>query len=97
MEDVLKQRAEVEVTLKELRRRFLDKARTARSFRIQVENLEGLAALSRNRYSELELLKSRIEENETELREIRRLTAEQQKELDRLGKILRKRRLEIQA
>ncbi|MDX1428732.1 MAG: hypothetical protein R3282_00530 [Rhodothermales bacterium] len=97
MEEVLKQRAQVENELKELRRQFMDKARTARSFRIQVENLEGLAALSRNRYNELERLRTRIEESESDLREIQRLTAERKKEFDRLGKVLRERRTNQEA
>lgn len=97
MEEVLKQRSAVENELKELRRQFMDKARTARSFRIQVENLEGLAALSRGRYNELERLRARIEESESDLREIQRLTAERKKEFERLGQMLREHRSRVEA
>lgn len=94
MEDVLKQRSQVEVELQELKRQFLDKARTARSFRVQVESMESLAALSRGRHVELMELRKRIEENEADLREIQRITAERKAEYDRLGKLIRKRRNE---
>ncbi len=94
VEDVLKQRSLVENELQELKRQFLDKARTARSFRVQVESMESLAALSRGRHIELMELRKRIDENEADLREIQRITAERKAEYDRLGKLIRKRRAE---
>ena len=94
MTDVLQQRAAIEAELKKLRRQFMDKARTARSFRVQVESMEGLAALSRSQYAELAELRKRIDENEVDLREIQRQTTDLQTKHDKLGKMIRKRRTE---